>query len=55
MIVMNKDPHGEARIQKGRTSHQGATQIRMAMGRVWIGLNNIRSISISMKTVFAHP
>ena len=26
MIVMNKDPHGEARIQKGRTSHQGATQ-----------------------------
>mgnify|MGYP007028458394 CR=1 FL=1 len=26
MIVMNKDTHGEARIQKGRTSHQGATQ-----------------------------
>ena len=26
MIVMNKDPHGEARIRKGRTSHQGATQ-----------------------------
>ena len=26
MIVMNEDPHGEARIQKGRTSHQGATQ-----------------------------
>ena len=22
MIIMNKDPHGEARIQKGRTSHQ---------------------------------
>ena len=21
MIVMNEDPHGEARIQKGRTSH----------------------------------
>jgi len=26
MIVMNKDTHGEARIRKGRTSHQGATQ-----------------------------
>ena len=26
MIVMNKDPHEEARIRKGRTSHQGATQ-----------------------------
>ena len=26
MIVINKDPHGEARIQKERTSHQGATQ-----------------------------
>ena len=26
MIVMNKDPLGEARIRKGRTSHQGATQ-----------------------------
>ena len=27
MIVMNEDPHGEAKIRKGRTSHQGATQI----------------------------
>ena len=26
MIDMNEDPLGEARIQKGRTSHQGATQ-----------------------------
>ena len=26
MIVMNEDPHGEAKIQKGRTSHQIATQ-----------------------------
>ena len=26
MIVMNEDPHREARIRKGRTSHQGATQ-----------------------------
>ena len=26
MIVMNEDPIAEARIQKGRTSHQGATQ-----------------------------
>ena len=26
MIVMNEDPHGEAKIHKGRTSHQGATQ-----------------------------
>ena len=26
MIVMNEEPHGEARIWKGRTSHQGATQ-----------------------------
>ena len=26
MIVMNEDPHGEARIWKGRTSHQRATQ-----------------------------
>ena len=26
MIVMNEDPHGEVRIQKERTSHQGATQ-----------------------------
>ena len=26
MIVMNGDPHGEARIRKERTSHQGATQ-----------------------------
>ena len=26
MIVMNKDPLGEARTPKGRTSHQGATQ-----------------------------
>ena len=26
MIAMNEDPHGEARIRKGRTSHQGATQ-----------------------------
>ena len=25
MIVMNEDPHGEARIRKGRTSHQRAT------------------------------
>ena len=26
MIVMNEDPHGEARIRKGRTNHQKATQ-----------------------------
>ena len=26
MIVMNEDPHREARIRKGRTSHQGDTQ-----------------------------
>ena len=26
MIVMNEEPLGEARIRKGRTSHQGATQ-----------------------------
>ena len=26
MIVMNKEHPGEARIRKGRTSHQGATQ-----------------------------
>ena len=26
MIVMNEEPLGKARIQKGRTSHQGATQ-----------------------------
>ena len=26
MIVMNEDPHGEARIRKEWTSHQGATQ-----------------------------
>ena len=26
MIVMNEDPHGEARFRKERTSHQGATQ-----------------------------
>ena len=26
MIDMNEDPIGEARIWKGRTSHQGATQ-----------------------------
>ena len=26
MIVMNEDPPGEARIRKGRTSHQGAIQ-----------------------------
>ena len=26
MIVMNEDPHGEARIRKERTSHQGDTQ-----------------------------
>ena len=26
MIVMNEDPLGEARIQRGRTNHQGATQ-----------------------------
>ena len=26
MIVMNKEHPGEARIQKGRISHQGATQ-----------------------------
>ena len=26
MIIMNEDPLGEARIRKGRKSHQGATQ-----------------------------
>ena len=26
MIVMNEDPHGEARIRKARRSHQGSTQ-----------------------------
>ena len=26
MVVMNEEPLEEARIQKGRTSHQGATQ-----------------------------
>ena len=26
MIIMNEDPPGEARIRKGRTSHQGSTQ-----------------------------
>ena len=26
MIVMNEEPLAEARIQKGRTSHQGGTQ-----------------------------
>ena len=28
MIVMNKEPLEEARIWKGRTSHQGATQMK---------------------------
>ena len=26
MIVMNEDPLGEARIRRGKTSHQGTTQ-----------------------------
>ena len=26
MTVMNEEHHGEARIRKGRTNHQGATQ-----------------------------
>ena len=26
ITVMNEEHHGEARIQKGRTNHQGATQ-----------------------------
>ena len=26
MIIMNEYPHGEAKIRKGRTSHQRATQ-----------------------------
>ena len=26
MIVLNEEPLGEARIQKGRTNHKGATQ-----------------------------
>ena len=26
MIVMNENPHGEARIRKGTKNHQGATQ-----------------------------
>ena len=26
MIVMNEEPLGEARIRRGKTSHQGATQ-----------------------------
>ena len=26
MIIVNEDPLGEARTQKGRISHQGATQ-----------------------------
>jgi hypothetical protein len=26
MIVMNEDPLGEARIRRGKTGHQGATQ-----------------------------
>ena len=26
MTVMNEEHHGEARIRKGRTDHQGATQ-----------------------------
>ena len=26
MIVMNEEPHREAKIRKGRTRHQGATQ-----------------------------
>ena len=26
MIIMNEEHPGEARIRKGRTSHQGATQ-----------------------------
>ena len=26
MIIMNEYPHREAKIRKGRTSHQGATQ-----------------------------
>src|SRR3954467_14128876 len=26
MIVMNEDPLGEARMRRGKTSHQGATQ-----------------------------
>ena len=33
MIVMNEDPLGEARIRKGRTSHQRATQIGRASCR----------------------
>ena len=28
MIVMNEDPHGEARIRKGRTNHQRATRTK---------------------------
>ena len=26
MTIMNEEHHGEARIQKGRTNHKGATQ-----------------------------
>ena len=26
MTVMNEEHHGEARIRKGRTNHQGATE-----------------------------
>ena len=26
MSVMNEEHHGESRIQRGRTNHQGATQ-----------------------------
>ena len=35
--------------------HISEVTIRMAMGRVWIGLNNTKSISIFMKAVPAHP
>ena len=38
MIVMNEDPLGEARIQRGRTSHLGATQKRRHQAHVgeWV-------------------
>ena len=35
MIVMNKDPLGEARTRKGRKSHQGLHKKKTSRGSCW--------------------
>jgi hypothetical protein len=50
MIVMNEEHPGEARIRKGRTSHQGATQNK-DIKLIWVNGYPVPTLNITLREV----